>query len=55
MCPPPYKLERVSGLPVSDEDLLADLRATAATAGRRTIGMLAYREVGKYDDTTIAR
>ena len=55
MSPPSYKLERVSGLPVADEDLVADLRATAATTGRSTIGMLAYRKIGKYDDTTIAR
>jgi Homing endonuclease associated repeat/HNH endonuclease len=50
-----YKLERVTGQPVSDEDLLNDLRATAEATGKNTIGMLSYREKGKYDDTTISR
>jgi hypothetical protein len=50
-----YKLERVTGQPVSDEDLLNDLRVTAEATGKNTIGMLSYRENGKYYDTTIAR
>jgi hypothetical protein len=55
MTSPTYKIERVSGLPVSDEELLADLLATAKNAGKDTIGMLAYRELGTYDDSNIAR
>jgi Homing endonuclease associated repeat/HNH endonuclease len=55
MTSPTYKIERVSGLPVSDEELLADLRTKAANSGKNTIGIIAYRELGKFDDTTIAR
>ena len=37
---------------VSDEELLADLRAVAARLGKETVGLKEYRKVGKYDDTT---
>jgi hypothetical protein len=51
----PYVIKRVSGMPVSDEELLADLRATAAGLGKTTIGHKEYRRLGKYDDSTISR
>ena len=50
-----FELKRVSGMPVTDEELLADLRITAARLGKNTIGMHAYRELGKYNYTTIGR
>lgn len=40
---------------VSDEELLADLRAAAESVGKNTIGLKEYRQHGKYDDTTVSR
>ena len=48
----PFVIRRVSGMPVSDEELLADLRATAESLGKTTIGQKEYRRLGKYDDST---
>jgi hypothetical protein len=42
-------------MPVSGEELLADVRAVAAGLGRPTIGLKDYRRLGKYDDTTVSR
>jgi len=42
-------------MPVFDEDLLADLRATAAGFGKATIGLKDYRRLGKYDDSTATK
>lgn len=53
--PHSFEVERVSGLAVSDEELLADLQLKALATGSGTIGSKAYRTVGKYDDTTISR
>jgi hypothetical protein len=50
-----FELHRVSGMPVSDQELLADLRATAANLGKSTIGQKEYRQSGKYDDSTVTR
>lgn len=50
-----FELKRVSGMAVSDEALLTDLRATAASIGKSTIGLKEYRRFGKYDDTTVSR
>ena len=50
-----FKLERVSGMSVSDDELLADLCATAKRIGKNTIGLRKYRQLGKYDDTTVSR
>jgi len=52
---PTYRVQRVSGMPVQDCDLLDDLRLVANQLGRRTVGHKEYRGVGKYDDTTISR
>ncbi len=51
----PFVIQRVSGMPVSDEELLADLRATAAGLGKTTIGQKVYRRLGKYDDSTATK
>lgn len=51
----PFIIQRVSGMPVSDEELLADLRATAARLGKTTIGQKDYRRLGKYDDSTATK
>lgn len=50
-----FELKRVSGMAVSDEELLADLRATAKRIGKDTVGLKEYRQFGKYDDTTVSR
>lgn len=50
----PYKIERVSGMPASDEDLLNDLRSAATNLNKGTVGHKEYRQIGKFDDTTIS-
>jgi hypothetical protein len=50
-----YELSRVSGMPVSDEELLDDLRNVATQLGKNTVGQKEYRKTGKYDDTTPTR
>lgn len=50
-----FKLARVSGQPVSDTELLTDLRRVAEKLGSSTVSMLKYREYGKYDDSNLAR
>ncbi len=50
-----FELSRVSGQPVSDADLLADLRHVSASLGKQTVGQKEYRSVGKYDDSTATR
>jgi len=48
----PYHIERVSGIPVTDEELLTDLRSVAVSLGKKTVGQKEYRRFGKYDDST---
>ncbi|MBS1711482.1 MAG: HNH endonuclease [Armatimonadetes bacterium] len=50
-----FKVTRVSGQPVSDEELLSDLRQVAADLGAPTVSMPVYRERGTYDETNLAR
>ncbi|MCQ8117166.1 homing endonuclease associated repeat-containing protein [Methylomonas rosea] len=50
-----FKLARVSGQPVSDEELLADLRRVAEMLGASTVSMPKYRELGKFDDSNLAK
>ena len=50
-----FKIARVSGAPVSDEQLLADLREVAARLGKKTVGQKEYRRIGTYDDSTVSR
>lgn len=50
-----FKLARVSGQPVRDEELLADLRRVAKMLGASTVSMPKYRELGKFDDSNLAK
>lgn len=50
-----FKLTRVSGQPVSDAELLADLKRVAEMLDSLNISQPKYRELGQYADTTIAR
>jgi hypothetical protein len=50
-----FEIERVSGMSVSDDDLLADLRTIASNLGKLTLGHREYRALGKFHDTTISR
>lgn len=50
-----FKIERVSGMQVSDDELLVDLQATAVNLGKDTVGQKEYRKFGKYDDSTATR
>jgi len=51
----PYKLSRVSGVPVSDEELLADLKRVAALIASGSLSESAYRLNGKFHGRTISR
>lgn len=50
-----FKLSRVSGQPVSDAELLADLKHVSEMLNALTVSMPKYDEFGKYSNTTIAR
>ena len=50
-----FKLSRVSGQPVSDAELLADLKRVSELLSGSTVSMPKYNEFGKYDNTTVAR
>ncbi len=50
-----FRIERVSGQPVSDAELLADLKRVAKHTGKTTVGEKEYRRLGKYDDSTVTR
>jgi hypothetical protein len=50
-----FKIEQVSGMQVSEDELIADLKATATRLGKDTIGQKEYRKHGKYDDSTATR
>ena len=55
MSPRKFERERVSGTPVSDGELLDDLKCVARYLGTDTIQQMRYRELGKYDDSTVTR
>lgn len=50
-----FKLSRVSGQPVSDLELLEDLRRVSQMLSATTVSMPKYNEFGKYDNSTVAR
>lgn len=50
-----FNIQRVSGQPVTDEELLSDLRRVAEMLGTTTVSMPKYRELGKFDDSNLAR
>jgi hypothetical protein len=49
-----FKITRVSGMPVGNEDLIADLQRVAYATGKGTVGQKEYRVIGTYDDTTVS-
>jgi len=50
-----FQLTRVSGQPVTDAEILADLNSIASKLGTSTVSMPYYRQHGQYDDTTVSR
>ena len=50
-----FQLERAKGIPVSDEDLISDLRKVANELGTNKVPQLTYREIGSYADTTLSK
>ncbi|MFH0799653.1 MAG: HNH endonuclease [Pseudomonadota bacterium] len=52
---PKFAISRVSGLPVSDEELLADLRRVAGELGKNTVPQKTYGRLGKFDYSNIGR
>ncbi len=55
MTEPPFKLSRVSGAPVSDAELIADLQRVAQSLHSNTVPQKKYGAVGDYDYSTIIR
>ncbi len=53
--PRSFKLTRVQGAPVTDEQLIEDLRRVATDLGKPTVGQKEYRRLGTYDDSTVSR
>ncbi len=54
MSEPIFKLSRVSGAPVSDEELIADLRRVAELLGSETVSESQYDQHGEYSKLTQA-
>jgi len=50
-----FQLERVQGAPVSNEEILTDIRHAATLAGTNVISQRLYSEFGKFDPTTASR
>ena len=50
-----FKRTRVSGQPVTDDALIADLKRVAALLKSDTVSIPRYRELGMYDETTVSR
>ena len=55
MTEPQFKLSRVKGAPVSDDELLTDLKRVANSLGLKTVQQKKYGEVGTYDYKTVIR
>lgn len=55
MTNPKFQLERVSGTPVSSDEILSDIRRVAEQAGTRIVSQKLYSELGKYDPSTPTR
>jgi hypothetical protein len=55
MSKPHFQLSRVSGQPVSDAELLADLCRVAQLLGTTSVSQPKYTEHGSYDCTTVSR
>ncbi len=52
---PVFRLSRVSGMPVDNDKLLADLRKVAESLGGITVPQKKYDKVGSYDSSTLVR
>jgi len=52
---PTFQLSRVSGAPVADSDLLADLRRVARSLNTDTVPQKKYGSLGTYDYSTLIR
>ena len=50
-----FQLERVQGAPVSNDEILTDIRHAATLAGTNVISQRLYSEFGKFDPTTASR
>lgn len=50
-----FKIARVQGAPVSDAELIDDLRRVSKELGQETVGQKEYRRIGTYDDSTVSR
>lgn len=55
MTKPSFRLSRVSGQPVSDIELIADLCRVAQLLGITSVSQSKYGEHGNYDCTTVSR
>jgi hypothetical protein len=55
MTDPLFKLSRVSGAPVSNDELIADLKRVAQLLNSNTVPQKKYGEVGFYDYSTLIR
>src|SRR5476651_2706173 len=51
----PFHVTRVSGQPVTDTELLADLRRVAQLLNASAVSQPQYREHGRYAETTVGR
>src|ERR1700720_3318546 len=50
-----FHVSRVFGQPVTDAELLSDLRRTARLLNPSTVSLPQYRQHGTYSDTTVSR
>lgn len=55
MTNPKFQFERVSGTPVSSDEILSDIRRVAEQAGTKIVSQKLYTELGKYDPSTPTR
>jgi hypothetical protein len=55
MTEPIFKLSRVSGAPVSDDELIADLKRVALSLNSDTVPQKKYGDLGSFDYSTIIR
>lgn len=52
---PRFELSRVQGMPVSNEEIILDLKRVANILGGDTVPLNKYGKVGRYDPRTVAR
>jgi hypothetical protein len=50
-----FQLTRTSGQPVTDAEILADLKSVASKLDASTVSMPQYKRHGQYDETNISR